>query len=446
MKIIRLLFCFTVLGLFSAVIEAQTLDNVAKGQAIDMLNNVQSAIKKEYYDDKFGGVDLDVRFKAAKEKLKSAVTLGQAFSIIAQAVIELNDSHTRFFPPATNHIVEYGLRMKLFGNKAFIIAILPGSDAEKQGLHVGDEILKLNGFFPTRSELWKMIYYYYTLNPQTKLALEVKNPTGQIRQIEVTAKITELKRVVSLYNSIDFAEAVREGDKLSNSQVHYFKEIGNALIWKMPSFVFDPVEVATQIARARDKQFLILDLRGNGGGYVVTLEKLAGFFFEKDTKIADLKGRKKMDPQMAKTEGKNVYKGNVIVLIDSASGSAAEIFARLMQIEQRGIVLGDRSAGAVMQSKGIRFDAGVNTMIDYSMNLTMADVIMTDGRSLERVGVEPNVTILPSGNDLATQRDPVLAAALQLTGNKIDPSEAGKLFPPEKVVERGSHFAIRLFF
>ncbi len=53
---------------------------------------------------------------------------------------------------------------------------------------------------------------------------------------------------------------------------------------------------------------LILDLRGNGGGYVATLEQLAGYFVDKDTKIADLKGRKEMKPLMAKFKGKNVLK------------------------------------------------------------------------------------------------------------------------------------------
>jgi len=442
----RLLYLSIAVVLFSMVINAQNLDKIARGQAMDMLKNVLGAIKKDYYDDKYGGLDLDTRFKTAEEKLKNAATLGQAFSIIAQAVMDLNDSHTRFFPPQTNHIVEYGLRMKIFGNRAFITAILPGSDAEKQGLQTGDEILRLNGIIPTRSELWKMVYYYYTLNPQTKLTLEVKNPTGLIKQIEVNAKITDLKRVVSFSNSIDFAEAVREGDRRLSSEKNYFKEIGNTLIWKMPSFVIDPKEIPGLVERARGKQFLILDLRGNGGGYVATLEKLAGFFFEKDTKIADLKGRKKMDPQLAKTEGKNSFTGDVIVLIDSTSGSAAEIFARLMQIEQRGVVIGDRSAGAVMQSQSVGFDAGVSTLVSYGMNLTMADVIMTDGKSLEHVGVEPNVTILPNGMDLADRRDPVLAAALELTGNKIDSSTAGKIFPLEKIEERKSNFAIRLSF
>lgn len=176
----------------------------------------------------------------------------------------------------------------------------------------------------------------------------------------------------------------------------------------------------------------------------MTLEKLAGYFFNEDKKIADLKGRKPMDPQTAKTQGDKVFKGKVVVLVDAASASAAEIFARLMQIEKRGVVLGDVSSGAVMQSRGQGFDAGSATVISYGMNLTNADVIMSDGKSIEHVGVTPDELILPTGEDLAAGRDPVLARALQIAGVNIDAAAAGKIFPAEKFIERRSNVAFQL--
>jgi carboxyl-terminal processing protease len=135
----------------------------------------------------------------------------------------------------------------------------------------------------------------------------------------------------------------------------------------------------------------------------------------------------------------------VIVLIDSSSASAAEIFARLMQIEKRGTIIGDKSAGAVMQSRSVGFDAGVDTEIPYGMSITNADVIMSDGKSLEHVGVTPDEIVIPTGSDLAAGRDPVLARALELAGLKMDPLAAGKIFPAEKFIDRQSHIAIRFF-
>jgi C-terminal processing protease CtpA/Prc len=440
---LALAFC---IGLALPGFAQQKMDSVTRAQVGSMLSTVQGAIKKDYYDPTFRGIDIDARFDAARLKLKTAESLGQAYAIIAQAVLDLNDSHTSFSPPARNMIVEYGWRMKVFGNAAYITAIKDGSDAAAKGLKVGDEVLKMNGFRPARADLWKMIYYYQTLNPQLKVALEVKSPAGEVRQLQVDSHITQLKRVMDLTTSTDFNEAVREGDNLKSSYKHYFKDLGSSLIWKMPDFAFDPVDVPEVMGRAAAKQTLILDLRGNPGGYVVTLEKLAGYFFDKDTKIADIKGRKPMKPQMAKTQGPKGFTGKVIVLVDANSASAAEIFARLMQIEKRGIVLGDVSAGAVMQSRGVGFDAGVSTVINYGMNLTMADVIMTDGKSIEHVGVTPDELVVPTGKDLAERNDPVLARALQLAGVNIDAAAAGKIFPVEPFIERRTNIAIDLEF
>ncbi|HEX6279493.1 MAG TPA: S41 family peptidase [Pyrinomonadaceae bacterium] len=444
----RLLSVTTFLVLSFAILPvySQKMDRIARGQAVSMLDNVRKAIKADYYDPTFKGMDIDARFAQAEERLKAVDTLSQAFAVIAQAVIDLEDSHTTFYPPARNAIIEYGWRMKMFGDKAFITGVKEKSDADAKGLQIGDQVLKMNGFAPTRKDLWKMIYYYRVINPQTKIRLEIQKPDGTTATLDVEADVKQLKRVVNLWDSIDFNEAVREGSKLANADRHYFKTIGAIQIWKMPDFAFEPGEVGGRMAEAKGKGTLILDLRGNPGGYVVTLEKLAGYFFDKETKIADLKGRKPFKPQIARSQGADVFTGKVIVLLDSGSGSAAEIFGRLMQIEKRGIVLGDVSAGAVMMSRGVGFDAGVNTMISYGMNLTRADVIMTDGKSIEHVGVVPDETVIPTGEDLAKGRDPVLARALTLAGVNVSPEDAGNYFPREKFIERSTNFAINLVF
>ena len=67
----------------------------------------------------------------------------------------------------------------------------------------------------------------------------------------------------------------------------------------------------------------------------------------------------------------------------------------------------------------------------YGASVTGADLVMTDGKSLEKTGVTPDVIILPTAEDLANGRDPALTKAAELVGVKMDSTAAGKMFPFE---------------
>ena len=107
------------------------------------------------------------------------------------------------------------------------------------------------------------------------------------------------------------------------------------------------------------------------------------------------------------------------------------MFARVVQLEKRGVVIGDRSSGSVMEARHYEEKIGLDTVIFFGVSVTESDLIMTDGQSLEHKGVTPNVIVLPTAKDLAADRDPVMAHAAELLGVKLTPEDAGKLFPYE---------------
>lgn len=401
----------------------------------DMLQTIKSDLKKNYYDSTFHSMDVDARFKAAAEKMKQATSTGQILGIIAQALIDLNDSHTFFLPPSHASRTDYGWQMQIIGDKCYVVAVKPGSDAEAKGLKAGDEVYSIDGFAPTRDTLWKMKYLYYTLRPRAGMHLVLQDADGKQRELDVMAKVKQGKRVMNVSGDdagSDIWEMVRESENEDRLHRHRYIELGDdLLIWKMPEFDLSDQGVDDMMSKVSKRKALILDLRGNPGGAVTTLQRLAGYFFDKDMKIADLKGRKELKPMMAKTRGDKIFKGQLVVLIDSESASAAEIFSRLVQLEKRGTVIGDRSSGAVMRSRVYDHQLGTDTVIFYGTSITDADVIMSDGQSVEHIGVTPDEMLLPTSSDLLAKRDPILARAAALVGIKLEPEKAGALFPLE---------------
>ena len=410
----------------------QSLNPTDRERGHVMLRVLKNDIKKNYYDPSFRGIDLEARFKAADEKVDHATSLGQVIGIVAQALLDFEDSHLFFIPPQRPDTVDYGWQMQMIGDKCYVSAVKPESDAEAKGLTPGDLVKVVDAFVPIRENLWKLKYLYYSLRPQPGMRLIVQSPNGADRQLDVMAKVKQGKRRVDLTGSTsDIWDLIREGENEDRLRRHRYYEMGDdALFWKMPQFDLDERGVDDLMGKAKKRKALILDLRGNPGGAEETLKTLLGYFVDSEVKIGDIKRRKETKPLMVKQRGGG-FKGKLVVLIDAESGSSAEIFARMIQMQKAGTVIGDRSAGAVMRAKGYQYQIGADTVIFYGASITDADLIMTDGQSLERAGVKPDEIVLPTAADLAAKRDPVLARAATLVGLKLDPEQAGAMFPVE---------------
>jgi C-terminal processing protease CtpA/Prc len=405
----------------------------SRRQGLKMLKDIKAALKENYYDPAFHGLDLDAHFQLAAEKIGAATSGGQVSGIVAQAVLDMNDSHTRFVPPMRGVIAVYGWRMQMFGDACYVTAVAPGSDAEAKGLKAGDRVISLDGYEPTRDTLWKMYYYYYALRPKSRVTVAVRTPAGETREVEVLTKVHK----IVLYSTFSFVDVDRYSPDVEDGlgpEPRYAEFGPELIVCRLPSFELESSEVDKMLKKFDGHQALVLDLRGNPGGLVSALERFAGYFFDREVKIADLKGRKETKESKAKPRKAGGFTGKLIVLVDSRSSSASEVFARLVQIEKRGIVLGDHTLGRVMQSMMHEFPASgaPQETLYYGLSITDADLVMSDGQRLEGRGVTPDELLLPTVEDISRGRDPVLARAAALAGVQLEPDQAGTLFPPKR--------------
>ena len=410
------------------------MTTLERGRALDMLQVVANDVKKHYYDPKFHGVDFDAKVTLAKQQIQASNSFNMAISHIAAMLDTLNDSHTFFVPPQHAYRHDYGFTYQTIGEHCFVTHVRPGSDAEKKGLKPGNEIVTINGYNVTRDDSWKIEYVFNLLRPQPGLHLQIADSPGTPRQFDVLAKMRDMKRVTDLTGGnggSDIWDMIRDAETQDHlTRARYFEVGDQLLVLKVPEFFFTAGEVEGMIAKARKHPNLIVDLRGNPGGSVETLKYLIGGVFDKEVKIADRVGRKDTKPEVAKSIH-NPFAGKILVLVDSNSASAAELFARVIQLQKRGIVAGDRTSGSVMESKRYEEKMGTDTVVFYGTSITEWDLIMSDGKSLEHTGVTPDEIVLPDGNALAAGKDPVLAKAAEMLGVKLSPEDAGKAFPYE---------------
>jgi C-terminal processing protease CtpA/Prc len=84
-----------------------------------------------------------------------------------------------------------------------------------------------------------------------------------------------------------------------------------------------------------------------------------------------------------------------------------------------------------MVSRSFDHESGVGGTLYYGASVTIADVIMPDGASLEKTGVTPDEVVLPTATDIAAHHDPALSKAFSAAGQELTPAKAGTLFPVE---------------
>jgi len=402
--------------------------------AENMLTEAHDVLKRNYYDSSFHGVDIDARYRAYADRLHAAPNLAAAYRTIAAYLSGLNDSHTIFVPPEAGNRVLFGYRLQMFGNSCFITAVQPASDAA-QKLHPGDQVLSLDGYAVDAQDLWQLQYFMSAIALKSRSDFVLRGTDGKIRRESVESGVEKGQdfRYLSLTDGHGDTDTWRlrldreEQLRLRRSRT---AEEGNVLLWKFPAFFASEAEIDHLFGLARKHDTVILDLRGNSGGAEEVLALMVGGVFDHDVTIGRKIMRKGERLLKAKLHGHDAFTGRLIVLVDSGSASAAEVFARVVQLEHRGTIVGDRTGGRVMDASVYPLREGIGAALFYAVMISTADLVMSDGKSLEGVGVTPDVAVLPTAADLADGRDPALSRAAELAGIAIDSAAAGKIFPP----------------
>jgi len=410
---------------------ADVMTPLQRDEALRMLKDVNEKVSKEYYDATYHGLNLDARYKEAEQKIGKAESLSDAFGIIAWYLDALNDSHTFFVPPRRPFLVEDGWEASFIGDTCMITAVKEGSDAASKGLKPGDQLIAIEGFRPSRANWWKLNYAFHGLAPRSGMKLALASPGGQPREVMVMSSVHQLPKAYDWSNGFDVWNVIRQQQDEQERNRPRTAEMGDVLVWKLPEFMVSDDQIDGILHKAGNHKALVIDLRGNPGGAEENLSRLLGGVFDREVKVADRVERKSSKPFVAKSRGSHAYSGKLVVLVDSRSASASELFARVIQLEKRGTIVGDRSAGAVMEARQFPFSQGsaFGTDLPYGVEVTVADLKMTDGNSLEHSGVVPDELLLPSPEELAIGADPQLARALQLAGVPMSSAAAGQLFP-----------------
>ena len=302
--VVRFVVCISFLSFLAAFTPAQGLARVDEVESRSdprlnrergkkMLKEIKEVLETYYFDKNFKGIDLEKRIREAEEKLKGLDTNAQIFRVIASVLMEFDDSHTRFYPPGRSNRVEYGFAMQMIGKDCFVVDVKKGSNAEKLGLRIGDVIKKIGQYDVDRSNLWALNYFIYQLEPMPVLPLTIESAQGRKEiNIEATFKL--------------FADRMKEeaAKKKEKQEDPYkcAKLSTDVIACRLKTFSVDRKFIDRMMKEAEGSSSMILDLRGNRGGFVKMNEYLTGHFFEKEVKIGDLIYRNKKKASVAKPQ------------------------------------------------------------------------------------------------------------------------------------------------
>lgn len=338
---------------------------------LSVYDNAWKWVYRGYYDTTFNGVD----WKAARlrHRLDAAAAKNddELYRAINALLDELDDRHTHAAPAqefaqSFRHFnVVLGLRsIPLTGfsdGRRRVIEVFAGGPAAAAGVRPGWILVACDG------------------RPPREVIGPGKLKEGQIVRCDFLTVENEPRR-------LEIA-----GRQMAVPTFHFSRDVGHGIVllkfdgFDMPSARW----LREQMAAHPQAKGVIIDLRGNPGGHVFALGSILGDVFPHRVDMGKMvhRGKTARWHRLISQRGGTHYRGPLAVLISRYTTSAAEIFAQLVQDYGRGIVVGEKSAGATLTSVFWPLPG------DGKLQLSVYDYHSPRGRRVEGNGVIPDIEV-----------------------------------------------------
>jgi carboxyl-terminal processing protease len=366
-----------------APLESAYLRAVKSGEQAELHRELFGTVLRRVHRGYAREVDVPVLIAAALKMLEplppGSGEPAEVFRKAINAALATLDPHSRYLDPIaaslqrsgiTGRFGGLGLQVDMVDGLVRVVALMPGTPAERAGLQSGDLIVRFNDQ-PVQGMTLAEAVFRMRGKPGTPIELMIRRGGNE-----------DAFRV-SLVRELIGSEPVR-----------WSKE-GDVLVLRLASFsglVSSTLGRAiTDAAAAGIPRAVVLDLRGNRGGLfrqaLITADAFLG-----NGDIVSLRGRSADDRRTWRADVNEQFAGvPMVVLIDGRSASAAELVAAALQENGRATVMGQRSFG-----KG-----SVQSMIPLGdekgmLRLTTGLYYGPSGRSVQRTGVGPDIELLPA--------------------------------------------------
>jgi carboxyl-terminal processing protease len=303
---------------------------------------------------------------------------------------------TEVYSQIEGNFVGLGVELKAQEGSLLIVRVIPGSPAEQSGVVAGDRITAVDGR-PTANYSTDEAANLLQGEAGTVVALTLLGADNQPRSVAVRRQRVDVP-------SVDDVKILPATDRVGYLRLTCFQkttpqDLDNAL-WTL--------------YRAGMKS-LVMDLRGNPGGLLVTAVEVADRFIARGV-IVSTHGRNLQEDFTYSAHEAGTWRMPLVVLIDQDSASAAEIFAGAIRDHQRGTIVGMRSYG-----KGSVQGIFPLNRVEAGVRLTTAKFYSPNGNPYSGIGVEPNITVQQVARPVAddqqirfvTGDDPILSAGIQ---------------------------------